>query len=89
MALGPRSEPREHSEPADYQEHHPEEDPRDWGWHGEWGQMGRGAGLVIAAIVLLMITATNYQLEYRIMLVCIAAFLVGVLMWDRHRRSHL
>jgi hypothetical protein len=63
MVLHPEGEPRDASEPDDYEHDHPAEDPRQWGWHGEWGAGARLGGLVVAAILLLMLTATNYQFE--------------------------
>jgi hypothetical protein len=88
VALSPDSERREAGTPEDYAEHHPDEDARQWGWHGEWGGGARVAGWVIAAIVLLMATATNYQLEYHIALYLVAAIIVAIQILDRVRRRN-
>lgn len=87
MALRPGSDPRESSEPPDYQEDHPEEDPRQWGWHGQWGRGSRIGGWVVAALLVLLLTATNYQWEYRITLLVLALLLVLTLLVDRRRRD--
>jgi hypothetical protein len=88
MALRPGSEPRESGEPPDYQLDHPDEDPRQWGWHAEWGHGARIAGLVVTAILLLMLTATNYQFEYHLTLILLAVGFLTVLLLDRARRRN-
>ena len=74
--------------PADYQAHHPDEHPEDWGWHGEWGRAARVAGWVVAVILLVMITATHYNGQGTLFLSLFAAGLVVALVWDRHRRKN-
>lgn len=88
MVLAPDSEPRSSSEPDDYRFDHPEEDPRQWGWHGRWGRGSRAGGFVVAAILALMATSTNYQWEYLITLWLLAAGIVVILVIDRHRRKY-
>jgi hypothetical protein len=88
MALRPGSEAPGTGEPEDYAREHPDESPSQWGWHGEWGRAARVAGWVVAAILLLMTTSTNYQLEYHLTLWILAAMLVSTLLLDRHRRRH-
>jgi hypothetical protein len=86
MALDPHSEKQDLAVPADYREHHPNEHPSDWGWHGEWGRWSRVAGWVVVVILLLMTTATHYNDSGTAWLVGGALVLAGMLLWD-HRRS--
>lgn len=88
MALDPHSEQRDLSLPDDYKHDHPDEHPEMWGWHGEWGRGARGAGWVVAAILLLMITATHYNGMGTLFLSIFAAAIVVSLLWDRHRRKN-
>jgi hypothetical protein len=88
MVLRPGSEPRDAGEPPDYRHDHLIEDPRQWGWHGEWGNGARLAGMIVAVILLLMLTATNYQFEYHLTLILLAAAVITVLLIDRGRRRH-
>ncbi len=88
MPLNPRSEPPGRGEPDDYARDHPEEDARQWGWHAEWGAGARVAGWIVAAILLLLATSTNYQFEYHLILYLLAGFAVLVLLRDRARRNH-
>jgi uncharacterized protein (DUF983 family) len=86
MVLKPGSEAPDSGEPEDYAHDHPDDSPAQWGWHAEWGGAARIAGWVVAGIVLLMTTATNYQFEYHLTLWITAALLVAILLLDRHRR---
>jgi hypothetical protein len=88
MPLTPGSEPTGTGEPPDYARDHPDEDPEQWGWHGEWGRAARAGGWIVAAIVVVMTTATNYQLEYHVALWILAAAIVTVLVRDRNRRRN-
>jgi len=88
VALNANSEPPDLSLPADYHAHHPDEHPTDWGWHGEWGRAARVAGWVVAAIMLVMITATHYNGQGTLFLSLTAAGLIVGLIWDRHRRKN-
>lgn len=88
MALRPDSDPARNSAPEDYLSDHPEDDPRQWGWHGQWGRGARGGGWVVIAVLLLMTTATNYQFEYHLTLWLMAAALAVVLLLDRSRRKN-
>jgi hypothetical protein len=88
VALNAHSEQPDLSLPDDYKAHHPDEHPTDWGWHGEWGRAARIGGWVVAIILLLMITATHYNLEGALSLGLGAALLIVMLMWDRHARKN-
>lgn len=85
MALKPDSERPGAGLPDEYAEHHPDERPGDWGWHGEWGRAARIAGLVVAVILCLMITATHYNLSGAGWLLLFAVGLVVGVGWDMHR----
>ena len=86
MALKPGSEPANTGSPDDYAEHHPNEHPSDWGWHGEWGRAARITGWIVVAILVVMITATHYNGTGTLSLIAVAAGLVIVLLWDINRR---
>ncbi len=88
MALNPHSEEPDLSLPEDYHADHPDEHPTDWGWHGEWGRAARIGGYVVAALLLLMITATHYNNSGTGWLALFAVALVGMLGWDIHRRKN-
>jgi len=88
VALNPHSEKPDLTLPDDYQHDHPDEHPTDWGWHGEWGRAARVGGWVVAIILLLMMTATHYNLEGALFLGISAALLVAILLWDRQRRRN-
>ena len=88
MALEPHSEPPDLSLPEDYKVHHPDEHPTDWGWHGEWGRAARVAGWVVAAILLVMITATHYNDQGTLWLSMVAGGIVVALLADRQRRKN-
>ncbi len=88
MALDPHSEQPDLSSPPDYAAHHPEEQPTDWGWHGEWGRGGRIIGWVVTVILLLMITTTHYNGAGTFALVAFALLLAASLLWDVQRRKN-
>ena len=88
MALTPDSEPDGTGQPRDYARDHPADDPKQWGWHGEWGGGSRLGGWVVVAILLLMTGATNYQFEYHLVLWLAAGGLATILLLDRRRRRH-
>ena len=88
MALGPHSEPQDLSLPEDYKHDHPDEHPTDWGWHGEWGRAARVAGWIVAAILLLMITATHYNDQGTLWLSIFAGGIIVGLIADRQRRKN-
>lgn len=82
MALKPDSEKPELGAPDEYQERHPEEHPGMWGWHGEWGRFGRVGGFVVIAILLLMITATQYNSQGTLWLTIFAVGMAIMLAWQ-------
>jgi hypothetical protein len=86
VALQPGSEEPNTGAPEDYTEHHPNEHPSQWGWHGEWGRAARIAGWVVVVILLVMITATHYNGTGTLSLILFAAFLIIALLWDINRR---
>jgi len=88
VALNPHSERPELGAPADYAAHHPEEQPEDWGWHGEWGGAARKAGYVVAVILLVMLTATHYNHSGSLWLLISTVALIIVLIWDGLRRKN-
>jgi hypothetical protein len=88
VALNPHSEQPDLSLPEDYKQHHPDEHPTDWGWHGEWGRASRVAGVVVAIILLLMTTATHYNDSGSIWLVALAIAMLAGVAWDTRRRKN-
>lgn len=88
MALNPHSESPDVVLPAEYKAEHPGDDPRMWGWHGEWGRASRIAGWITVAILLVMITATHYNDSGTLWLIVFAAALVVGLLWDAYRRKN-
>ena len=88
MALEADSEQPDLSLPDDYNHHHPEEHPSDWGWHGEWGRASRLGGWVVAVILVLMIFPAHYNGQGTLFLTLTAAGLIVMLLWDRQRRKN-
>ena len=88
MALNPHSEQPDTGAPPEYAAHHPEEHPEQWGWHGEWGRAARIGGYVVAAILLVMLTATHYNHSGSLWLALFTAGLIVVLIWDGIRRKN-
>ena len=88
MALNAHSEQPDLSLPDDYKEHHPDEHPTDWGWHGEWGRGSRIGGWVVAIILLLMCTATHYNLMGQLFLILGAALIIVLQLVNRHARKN-
>lgn len=76
------------SVPDDYLADHPEEHPEDWGWHGEFGKWRDVAGWVVVVILLLMMTATHYNLQGALFLGLSAGALAVGLIIDRQRRRN-
>jgi hypothetical protein len=87
VALNPHSEEPDLGAPPDYAAHH-HEHPEDWGWHGEWGRAGRVAGWVVAAILVVMVTATHYNHSGSFWLLAFAVGLIVTLIWDIQRRKN-
>ncbi len=76
------------SVPADYLADHPNEHPEDWGWHGEFGKWAIIAGWVVVVILLLMMTATHYNLQGALFLGLTAGGLaVGLIYMQQQRRN--
>jgi hypothetical protein len=88
VALNADSEPADLSLPEDYKQHHPDEHPTDWGWHGEWGRASRVGGWVVAIILLVMITTTHYNGQGTFYLAAFAGAIILALIWDRQRRKN-
>ena len=86
--LHPHSEQPELGSPEDYTAHHPEDHPSDWGWHGEWGRVGRVGAWVATAVLILMTTTTHYNASGTAWLIFIAASLIGYQVWDIQRRRN-
>ena len=81
-------EPPDLGSPDDYAAHHPEEHPTDWGWHGEWGRVGRRGAWGATIVLLLMITTTHYNASVAAWLILVAAGLIGYQLWDIQRRRN-
>lgn len=64
----------------------PHERPEDWGWHADLGKPARLAGWLSVIALLLMITATQYNLAGTAALLLTAALLAGGLLIDARRR---
>jgi uncharacterized membrane protein len=88
VALNPHSEKPDLTLPEDYKHDHPNEHPEDWGWHGEWGRAARIAGWVVVIVLLLMMTATHYNLQGALFLGLTALGIAAGLVWDRQRRKN-
>jgi hypothetical protein len=88
VPLDPHSETPDLTLPDDYKHDHPTEHPEDWGWHGEWGKTSRIGGWIVAIILVLMMTATHYNLQGTLFLGIAAGLLVVALLWDRQRRKN-
>jgi hypothetical protein len=65
---------------------HPHERPEDWGWHADLGKPARLAGWLSVFALLVMITATQYNLAGTAALLMTAAALVVGLLFDARRR---
>ena len=88
MPLEPGSEPKDLSVPDDYRVDHPQENPAEWGWHGEWGRASRVGGWICVVILLLMMTATHYNRMGTLFLGLAAIGLAAVLVRDALRRRN-
>ncbi len=76
------------SEPEDYARAHLKEGPSQLGLACGVGRGARIAGWVVAAILVLMTAATNYQFEYHLTLWVIAAVLVSLLLLGPPPATH-
>lgn len=65
---------------------HPHERPEDWGWHADLGKPARLAGWLSVIALLLMITATQYNLAGTAALLMTAAAIAAGLLIDARRR---
>jgi len=81
-------EPPDLGSPEDYAAHHPQEHPTDWGWHGEWGRVGRRGAWGATIVLLLMITTTHYNASGAAWLILVVAGLIGYQLWDIQRRRN-
>jgi uncharacterized membrane protein len=88
VALNPHSEKPDLTLPEDYKHDHPNEHPEDWGWHGEWGRAARIGGWVVVIVLLLMMTATHYNLQGALFLGLTALGIAAGLVWDHQRRKN-
>jgi hypothetical protein len=88
VALNAHSEQPDLSLPDDYKSHHPDEHPTDWGWHGEWGRGSRIGGWVVAAILLVLMTATHYNLMGQLFLGIGAGLIIVLQLVNRHARKN-
>lgn len=88
MPLDAHSEQPDLSLPDDYKHDHPNEHPTDWGWHGEWGRGARVGGFIVMAILLLMITATQYNNQGTLWLSIFAIAIFLGLVGDHFRRKN-
>jgi Protein of unknown function (DUF2631) len=66
---------------------YPHERPEDWGWHADLGKPARIAGWLSAIALLIMTTATHYNLAGTAALILTAAAIAGGLLIDVHRRK--
>ena len=66
---------------------HPHERPEDWGWHADLGKPARIAGWLSVIALLIMTTATHYNLAGTAALLLTAAALAGGLLIDARRRK--
>ena len=71
-----------HVAPAD----HPHERPEDWGWHADLGKPARLAGWLSVIALLVMTTATQYNLAGDAALILTAAAIAGALLVDVRKR---
>lgn len=81
-------EPSDLAAPEDYAAHHPQEHPAEWGWHGEWGRVGRGGAWSAAVVLVLLTTTTHYNASGTAWLLLFAAAIVGYQLWDIQRRRN-
>lgn len=88
MPLEPESEAKDVSVPDDYALDHPHEHPKAWGWHGEWGRTSRVGGWIVVVLLLLMMTATHYNLQGSLFLGIGAILLAAILVRDMLRRRN-
>lgn len=70
-------------------EHHrPVDRPEDWGWHAEAGKLARAGGWISVVVLLLMNIGNQTRHTENIWLTGVAALLVVILLYDRHRRKN-
>ena len=65
---------------------HRHEEPGDWGWHADLGKPARLGGWLSVIALVLMCTATHYNLAGTAALLLTAAVLAGGLLIDARRR---
>jgi Protein of unknown function (DUF2631) len=71
-------------------EHHPthaeHERPEQWGWHREFRTGRQVMGWICVAVLLLMLTATHYNLAGALSIITAAVCIAAGLIWDIHNR---
>ena len=72
---------------ASEQPAHPHERPEDWGWHADLGKPARLGGWLSVIALLIMLTATHYNLAGTAALLLTAAAIAGGLLIDARRRK--
>jgi hypothetical protein len=67
---------------------HPQERPEDWGWHGTFPRATQVAGWITAIVLIVMTTATHYNLQGTLWLLLFAGAIIAGLIYDiRQRRN--
>jgi hypothetical protein len=64
------------------------ERPEDWGWHGEMGKWGRRTWFLGPLAILAFLFGNHEGKVEDIWLICIAALMVVVFLYDRVRRKN-
>lgn len=67
---------------------HRHERPEDWGWHAEMGGLSRGAAVIVAAVLVLMLFSNHERHVEDVWVIGIAVLILGALVWDRRRRKN-
>jgi hypothetical protein len=64
------------------------ERPEDWGWHGEMGKWGRRTWWIAALVILAYLVGNHQGKVEDVWLICIAALMVVVFVYDHFRRKN-
>ncbi|WP_448640564.1 DUF2631 domain-containing protein [Geodermatophilus sp. URMC 63] len=62
------------------------ERPEDWGWHGRAGKWAQVAGWLTTLAILSYLWGNHEGRMEDLWLVGIAAIMIGILLWDLHRK---